>query len=201
MAPTIEKYSALLCVHSAILNKVYWREQKKQSIINGLVIFWESEELKGSLKGESYGIPWKTLKPHVVGLSNNEYSMEMFALAIYGLVIFPKVLWNIEMAVVDFFGQMDGKKINHIPSIMTETIRTLNFCRKKRKGRLTACTQLVYIWIQSHFWGKQKILVFLYPCILIREFRKKEWSGGITKEQWVASFQSFNSTDITWKAP
>ncbi|XVF17440.1 hypothetical protein REPUB_Repub10bG0122300 [Reevesia pubescens] len=76
--------------------------------------------------------------------------MEIFVLAIYGLVIFPKVLGHIEIVVVDFFGHMDGKKINHIPSIMTETIRYLNLSRKKRKGNLAECTQLLYIWIQSH---------------------------------------------------
>ncbi|XVF28588.1 hypothetical protein REPUB_Repub15cG0042800 [Reevesia pubescens] len=111
--------------------------------------------------------------------------MEMFAFAIYGLVIFPKVLGHVEMAVVDFFGQMDGKKINPVPSILAETIRTLNFCRRKGKGRLITCTQLLYIWIQSHFWGKSKISIFPYTCIPIKEFCKKEWSKGITKEQWV----------------
>ncbi|XVF29279.1 hypothetical protein REPUB_Repub15cG0107300 [Reevesia pubescens] len=148
MAPTIEEYSALLSVHSTISNKIYWKEQKKPKYRKriGKILGMEGDEIKGSVKGESFGIPWKTLKPHVVGSNTKEYSMEMFALAIYELVIFPKVLGHIEMVVVDFFGLIDGKKINPIPSILAETIRTLNFYRRKRKGCLVACTQLLYIW-------------------------------------------------------
>ncbi|XVF32062.1 hypothetical protein REPUB_Repub17cG0049600 [Reevesia pubescens] len=203
MAPTIEEYSTLLWVHSTIPNKIYWKEQKKPKYRKwiGKILGMEGEKIKCSTKGESFGISWKTLKPYVAESNREEYSIEMFALAIYGLVIFPKVLGHVEMVVVDFFGQMDGKKINHVPSILVETIRTLNFCCRKGKCRLITCTQLLYIWIQSHFWGKPKILIFPYTCIPIREFYKKEWSKGITKEQWVASFQSLDSKDITWKAP
>ncbi|XVF14269.1 hypothetical protein REPUB_Repub09cG0044100 [Reevesia pubescens] len=203
LVPTIEEYSALVRAPSTIPNKIYWKEQKKPKYRKriGKILGTEYEEIKCSTKGESFGIPWKTLKPYVVESNHEEYSMEMFALAIYGLVIFPKVLGHVEMAVVDFFGQMDGKKINHVPSILAETIRTLNFCRRKGKGRLITCTLLLYIWIQSHFWGKPKIPIFPYTCIPIREFCKKKWSKGITKEQWVASFQSLDSADITWKAP
>ncbi|XVF04343.1 hypothetical protein REPUB_Repub05bG0074300 [Reevesia pubescens] len=83
--------------------------------------------------------------------SNEEQSMELFALAIYGLVVFPKVLGYIEISMINFFGQVSGKKIDPAPSIVAETIRTLNFCKRKGKGRLLACTQLFYIWVQSHF--------------------------------------------------
>ncbi|XVF14266.1 hypothetical protein REPUB_Repub09cG0043800 [Reevesia pubescens] len=88
-----------------------------------------------------------------MGDSNEEQSMELFALAIYGLVVFPKVLGHIEISVIDFFGQASGKKIDPTPSIVAETIRTLNFCKRKGKGHFLAYTQLLYIWVQSHFWG------------------------------------------------
>ncbi|XVE95450.1 hypothetical protein REPUB_Repub02eG0098400 [Reevesia pubescens] len=87
----------------------------------------EGKELKGTMKGESCGLPWKILKDHIVRAQDREVAMEMFALAIYGLVIFPKVLGHIEMNVIDFFGQLE-KKINPIPTILVETLRTLNFC-------------------------------------------------------------------------
>ncbi|XVF14408.1 hypothetical protein REPUB_Repub09cG0056300 [Reevesia pubescens] len=82
-----------------------------------------------------------------MGDGNEEQSMELFALAIYGLVIFLKVLGYIEILVIDFFGQISGKKIDPTPSIVVKTIRTLNFCKRKGKGHLLVCTQLLYIWV------------------------------------------------------
>ncbi|XVF04799.1 hypothetical protein REPUB_Repub05bG0116600 [Reevesia pubescens] len=76
MAPTIEEYSALIRAPSTIPNKIYWKEQKKPK--------------------------YQKQIGRILGME--EYSMEMFALAIYGLVIFPKVLGHVEMDVVDFFG-------------------------------------------------------------------------------------------------
>ncbi|XVF01563.1 hypothetical protein REPUB_Repub04eG0100000 [Reevesia pubescens] len=185
MTLTIEEYSALLYMHSTITNKIYWKGQKKPKYQKWItrILGMEGEEIKGNVKGESCGIPWKVLKPHVVGANNNEQTMKMFALAIYGLVIFPKVLGHIEMTVVDFFEKVDNKKINPILSIMVETIRTLKFSRTERKWHLVTCTQLFYIWIQNHFLGKQKVHIFPYTYIPISEFHKVEWSESVTKDQ------------------
>ncbi|XVF04718.1 hypothetical protein REPUB_Repub05bG0109300 [Reevesia pubescens] len=73
-----------------------------------------------------------------MGDSNKEQSMELFPLSVYGLVIFSKVLGHIEISMIDFFGQLNGKKINPAPSIVAETISTLNFCRKKEKSMHSA---------------------------------------------------------------
>ncbi|KAG8480463.1 hypothetical protein CXB51_024691 [Gossypium anomalum] len=56
--------------------------------------------------------------------------VNLFALAIYGLVIFPKVLGHIEVAVVDFFEKLK-QGINPIPTILVETFRSLSSCRRK----------------------------------------------------------------------
>ncbi|XVF10267.1 hypothetical protein REPUB_Repub07fG0167800 [Reevesia pubescens] len=133
----------------------------------------DGNNIEGSIKGESHSVPWNLLKPYIMGDSNEEQSMELFALAIYGLVAFPKVLGHIEISVIDFFGQVSGMKIDPAPSIV------------------------------SNFWGTQEVPICPYfgAYIPIKEFLKKEWPKGITKEQWVTSFQSLESVNITWKAP
>ncbi|XVE95416.1 hypothetical protein REPUB_Repub02eG0095200 [Reevesia pubescens] len=87
--------------------------------------------------------------------NHQEQASELFALAMYGLMVFPKIFGHVEGSVVDFYGQVN-KGINPASSILVETIRTLNFCRRKRKGRLIGCTQLIYVWLQSHFGEKLK---------------------------------------------
>ncbi|PPD74451.1 hypothetical protein GOBAR_DD28624 [Gossypium barbadense] len=51
--------------------------------------------------------------------------VDLFALAVYGLVVFPKFLGHIEVAVVDFFEKL-RQRINSVPTILAETFRSLN---------------------------------------------------------------------------
>ncbi|XVF19531.1 hypothetical protein REPUB_Repub11eG0118900 [Reevesia pubescens] len=116
--------------------------------------------------------------------NNQEQASELFTLGIYGLMVFPKILGHVEGSVVDFYGQVN-KGINPASSILAETIRTLNFCRRKGKGRLIGCTQLIYVWLQSHFWGEAKVPRCPYSslCELLKEFLKVDWPKGITKNE------------------
>ncbi|XVE96151.1 hypothetical protein REPUB_Repub02eG0196800 [Reevesia pubescens] len=65
--------------------------------------------------------------------NNQEQASELFALMIYGLMVFPEILGHVEGSVVDFCGQVN-KGINPASSILAETIRTLNFCQEKERG-------------------------------------------------------------------
>ena len=61
--------------------------------------------------------------------------------------------------------------------IVIETIRSLNYCRRKGEGSFTSCAQLLYIWIRSHFWGKceSSFRCCMSTMVPVREFCQKEW--------------------------
>ncbi|MBA0878575.1 hypothetical protein Goshw_014787 [Gossypium schwendimanii] len=50
--------------------------------------------------------------------------VDIFALSIYGLVIFPKALGHVEETVADLFDQLD-KRVTLVPAILAETFRSL----------------------------------------------------------------------------
>ena len=70
--------------------------------------------------------------------------MVAFALAIYGLVIFPGILGYIEMAVVDTFEKIQQSS-NPSLTILAETFRSLNYCRRNQEERFLGCALLLYI--------------------------------------------------------
>ncbi|MFQ6662528.1 hypothetical protein Gotur_030346 [Gossypium turneri] len=83
-------------------------------------------------------------KPHIVNIQNHPdvlKRVDLFALAIYGLIVFPKVLRHIEVVVVDFFKKL-RQGINPVPTILAETFRSLNACRKKGEGRFIGTSLL-----------------------------------------------------------
>ena len=65
---------------------------------------------------------------------DNKQGQTMLALAIYGLVLFPKVKGYIDGDVIKLFEKIQHH-VNPIPTILAETIRSLNHCRREGKGR------------------------------------------------------------------
>ncbi|MBA0575871.1 hypothetical protein Golob_024599 [Gossypium lobatum] len=53
--------------------------------------------------------------------------VDVFALSIYGLIIFPKALGHVDEVVTDLFDRLD-KRVTPILVILAETFRYLNAC-------------------------------------------------------------------------
>ncbi|MFQ6653077.1 hypothetical protein Gotur_024651 [Gossypium turneri] len=66
---------------------------------------------------------------------NARKKVDIFALSIYGLILFPKILRHVEEAVTDLFDRLD-KGVTPIPVILAETFRSLNACRRTGEGLL-----------------------------------------------------------------
>ncbi|MBA0655924.1 hypothetical protein Goklo_008341, partial [Gossypium klotzschianum] len=60
--------------------------------------------------------------------------VNIFALSIYGLVIFLKALGHINDAISDLFDWLD-KRVTLVLAILAETFRYLSACRRAGEGR------------------------------------------------------------------
>ncbi|MFQ6653127.1 hypothetical protein Gotur_024687 [Gossypium turneri] len=54
-------------------------------------------------KGESKCIPWKSLQELILAHPDARKKVDVFALSIYGLAIFPKALGHVDEATSDLF--------------------------------------------------------------------------------------------------
>ncbi|MFQ6637013.1 hypothetical protein Gotur_013267 [Gossypium turneri] len=59
---------------------------------------------------------------------NTKKRVDVFALSIYGLIIFPKVLGHIDEVVSNIFDRFD-KRVTPVPTILAETFRSLSACQ------------------------------------------------------------------------
>ncbi|MBA0729492.1 hypothetical protein Golax_022821 [Gossypium laxum] len=98
--------------------------------ITGISEQWVAVQIKK--KGDIKCIPWKSLKDLILTHPDVRKRVDVFALSIYGLVIFPKALGYVDEAVTDLFDRLD-KRVTPIPTILAETFRSLNACRKVDK--------------------------------------------------------------------
>ncbi|KAG8482712.1 hypothetical protein CXB51_024417 [Gossypium anomalum] len=170
MTPTIEEYAALLRIDNVQFGKIYVKEPKPMTFKKKLVRLtdmtdaWAEKQIRK--KNETICIPWSSLRELVLSHPDILKRVNLFALAIYGLVIFPRVLGHLEVAVFDFFERLK-QGVNPIPTILAETFRSLSTCRRVGKGRFIGCAQLLNnLRAEDVTWRAPWIRpsVLLYKC-------------------------------------
>ncbi|MBA0673240.1 hypothetical protein Goklo_029205 [Gossypium klotzschianum] len=152
--------------------------------ILGMSEQWVSTWIKQ--KGESKCIPWKSLRDLILAHPDIKEKVDVFALSIYGLIIFPRALGYIDEAVTDLFDQLD-KRVTPVPAILAETFRYLSACRNTRKRRFIGCAQLLLVWFHSHFWKVDKVSyrVFSKNYSSLKELAATLRRDNITEERWI----------------
>ncbi|MFQ6655890.1 hypothetical protein Gotur_026242 [Gossypium turneri] len=102
--------------------------------IMGMSEQWIATRIKQ--KGECKCIPLRNLQDLILAHPDMKKKVDVFALSIYGLMIFPRALGYIDEAVSDLFDRLD-KGVTPILAILAETFRSLNACRREFSLRIT----------------------------------------------------------------
>ncbi|XP_012481075.1 uncharacterized protein LOC105795972 [Gossypium raimondii] len=152
-------------------------------------------------KGDNKCIPWRNLKDLILAHPDTRKRVDVFALGIYGLVVFPKALGHIDEVVTDLFDRLD-KGVTPVPAILAETFKSLNECRRVGEGRFIGCTQLLLAWFHSHFWKVDKVSyrVFSENYSPLKEIVALLRQDDISEEKWMATLQNLQKGDIEWRA-
>ena len=96
------------------------------------------------LKGKNECVQSDFLEGYIIQNNNDDRVIGIFALVVYGTLIFPQSSGYVDAIVVDLIEQVDNQ-VNPVPAIIVETIRSLNYCRRNREGSFVGCAQLLYI--------------------------------------------------------
>ncbi|KAG8482738.1 hypothetical protein CXB51_024170 [Gossypium anomalum] len=116
-------YSRAACVPA------FW---KKLMTITGMSEQWIMARIKE--KGECKCISWDALKGLILTHLDERKKVDVFALSLYGLMVFPRVLRYVDEATTNLFHRL-RKRVTSVPTILAETFRSLGACRKAGVGR------------------------------------------------------------------
>ncbi|KAG8502296.1 hypothetical protein CXB51_002208 [Gossypium anomalum] len=131
LVPTMEEYTDLLRCPRVQVRKTYARVfnsqtfAKKLMSILGMSEPWVTTRIQQ--KGDNKCIHWENLRDLVLTHPDERKRVDIFALSIYGLVIFPKALRHVDKAFIDLFDCLE-KGITPVPAILAETFRSLSTC-------------------------------------------------------------------------
>ncbi|XP_016706959.1 uncharacterized protein [Gossypium hirsutum] len=189
LVPTVEEYTALLHCPRLQVDKAYSKAAyvpafwKKLMSITGMSEQWIMTSIKQ--KGECKCIPWRNLRDLILAHPDEKKKVDVFALSIYGLVIFPRALGHVDEVVSDLVDRL-GKGVTHVPAILVKTFRSLNACRRASEGELV---------------DKVSYRVFSQHYSPLKEIVATPRRDDISKENWIAILQNLKEDEVDWRAP
>ena len=90
------------------------------------------------VKGKNECLPWDFVNKFLAKCEDEERVFKVFAIVVHGMVIFLKVS-NHKKAIVVYIVEQVNNQANLVLAIITKTIRSLNFYRKKGEGQFIGC--------------------------------------------------------------
>ncbi|KAL1174639.1 hypothetical protein V6Z11_A04G028400 [Gossypium hirsutum] len=153
-------------------------------------------------KGECKCISWNALKELILTHPDETKKVDVFALSLYGLMVFPRALGYVDEATTDLFHRL-SKKVTSVPAILAEAFRSLGACRRAGAGRFIGCAQLLLAWFYSHFRLIDKVVcrVFFKDYSPLKDIVASTRRVDVPKENWIALLQNLQSKDVEWRAP
>ncbi|KAL1148487.1 hypothetical protein V6Z11_A10G128900 [Gossypium hirsutum] len=205
LVPTVEEYTTLLRCPKVQVRKAYAKVFNGQTFTKKLMNISRMSEpwvtARIQQKGDSKCIHWENLRDLVLTHPDERKRVDIFALSIYGLVIFPKALRHVDEAVTNLFDRLE-KGITPVPAILAEMSRSLSTCRKTGGGRFIGCAQLLMVWFHGHFWKVDKVSyrVFSEGYSPLKEEAAIQRREDISEEKWMEILQNLKEGDIEWRA-
>ncbi|KAA3469888.1 Nucleoside-triphosphatase THEP1 [Gossypium australe] len=173
LVPTMDEYTTLLRCPRIRVNKAYFRAASTPTLVKKLM--------------------------NITGMTHPDVKrkVDVLALSIYGLVIFPKALRHIDEAVTDLFDRL-GKQVTPVPIILAETFISLSECWSAGEGRFIGCVQLLLVWFHSHFWRVDKVpyRVFFKSYSPLKEAVATPRRDDISEERWMEILQSLREENV-----
>ncbi|MFQ6629966.1 hypothetical protein Gotur_007686, partial [Gossypium turneri] len=197
---------ALLRCSKIQADRVYSKAANVPTFLKKLVNITEMSEqwvaARIKQKGDSKCIPWKNLRDLIPAHPDTKKKVDIFALSVYGLVVFPKALGHVDEAVTVLFDRLNTG-VTPVPVILAETFRSLNECRRAGESRFIGCAQLLLAWFHSHFWKVDKVSyrVFSKNYLPLREIVAIPRRDDILEERLMEILQNLREEDIEWRAP
>ncbi|KAH1249879.1 hypothetical protein GmHk_05G013151 [Glycine max] len=81
--------------------------------------------------------------------------MDILALLIFGVVLFPNMDGLVDRAAIDAFLAFHDRKESPVVAILADLYDTFDRRCEKNSARILCCTPALYVWLVSHLFGQE----------------------------------------------
>ncbi|XP_004514955.1 uncharacterized protein, partial [Cicer arietinum] len=134
-------------------------------------------------KGAIHGFSRKYLEQKCQDLADKkEWStfIDVLALIIYGIVIFPNLDNFVDFAAINVFLAFNKHKQNPVPAVLADIYYSMHMRHEKKGGTILCCVPVLYTWFVSHM------------------FKKGYHVGVKSNREWAQSITSLTEDTISW---
>ncbi|XP_054806256.1 uncharacterized protein LOC129308911 [Prosopis cineraria] len=205
MAPTLEEYGEILRMPLKENMAVYLYPgylPSRGTIAKILEI--PKEKVRMVCPGQTEGISRADVEAHLKVLAGKEAWVtfcRVFALCIYGIILFPSSIGIIDLGAISVFQMVEYHNVNPVPAILAETYLTLTQCHDKGKGKVNCCIALLDLWMLGHLYGKT--LPFRKKndsdSNPLMSFKGQFMIDGMSYMDWKRTFSELKESSILWK--
>jgi len=159
LVPTIEEFEQILDLPmEGKLPYKYVDHHTSIPTLSGIIKI-HPREIESALvyKKGVRGFNSKFLESHLHQLANQEHwdtFMDVLALMLYGLMLFPTVEDLVDYAAIDAFVASRTRGENPVPAILADTYIALQLCYDMGKRKLMCCLPIFYVWFLSRLGEK-----------------------------------------------
>jgi len=108
-----------------------------------------------------------------------EVFMDVFALALFGIMLFPKTQRFVDNAAISVYIAYWTRSESPVTAILADTYLALNSCNPRKKTRMACCSPALFVWLASRF--EERVVGIKCPVESVKQQRleiksKDEWS-------------------------
>jgi len=95
--------------------------------------------------------------------------MDVFALALFGIMLFPKTQRFVDNTAISVYIAYRTRCESPVTAILADTYLALNSCNPKKKTRMVCCLPALFVWLTSRF--KERVVGIKCPVESIKQQR------------------------------
>ncbi|XP_014521975.1 uncharacterized protein LOC106778515 [Vigna radiata var. radiata] len=148
-----------------------------------------------TVKGKLRGLPQEYLEKYVHRLVEEEKwetFMDVLALILYGVMLFPNIENFIDSAAINAFVGYKDRSENPVTAVLAEVYGTLSQCYELKGGKLLCCLPMLYVW----FFSRVSENTLNATCPVDELLQCKPNMKGANK--WAQLCASLNVEQVKW---
>ncbi|XP_052728596.1 uncharacterized protein LOC128195361 [Vigna angularis] len=198
LAPTIEEFEHILGLPLEGTTPYQHLEHHASIATIAAIMKLQPQELEDKLvtRHQELGLTQGYLEQYLQHLADKERwetFMDVLALTIYGIVLFPRIEDFVDYTAIDVFVARKIRSENPVTAVLAEVYGTMSFCHERKGKKILCCVSALYVWMTARF--------FKGAVNIRRPSEELSCQGLTTKEgsEWAHFFASLNGGKIKWR--
>ncbi|KOM34097.1 hypothetical protein LR48_Vigan02g024700 [Vigna angularis] len=156
---------------------------------------WEDKLItRHQMRGLAQGYVEQYLH-HLADKEEWDTFMDVLALTVYDIVLFPKIKDFVDYTAIDVFVARKTRSKNPVTVVLADVYGTMSFCHKRKGKKILCCLLTLYAWITARMF-KGAVDVRCPSEGPSRQGLKDK--GG---NKWAYFFAGLNGEKVKWHLP